>query len=316
MAHDAELQASLRYLESAEALESLAADPYWPKWEAPWWHMLLLHEMGETALIPDVIVRALVEALHRAPVKFFPIRPGELPEGIDPLRIPCTCQLGTVYQVFATRGVDVDHELPWIRRWLLSYQMADGGLSCDNEAYLVQDEVPSSMVGTVSAFEAILLHTPRPWTTEERAFLERAAGFLIERCLVRGSSTRHNAEERTSAEQWPQLCFPRFYFYDVLRGLSALLAWAEKTGQPAPQAARDVAASLSQRFPDGQLRIGRESYVGRSTLARTDDGEWRRRESAGTYPLLSKLSAVGDVSPYLSRQWSEAQALLARLSAG
>jgi hypothetical protein len=109
MIPEAELHASLRYLESDEALESLAADAYWPKWDSPWWHMRLLHELGETKLIPKAAIRAHVEALDRMPVKFFPFEPGELPEGVDPYRgTPCTCQLGTVYQVLAAWGVDVD----------------------------------------------------------------------------------------------------------------------------------------------------------------------------------------------------------------
>ena len=313
MLPEAELHASVCYLESDEALESLAEDAYWPKWDSPWWQMRLLYEMGETKLIPEAAIRAHVEALDRMPVKFFPIEPGELPEGVDPYRgTPCTCQLGTVYQVLAAWGVDVDRELPWIRRWLLRYQMADGGMTCDGDAYLVKDEVPSSMVGTISAFEAILLYTPRPWTEEERAFLDRGAQFLMGRRLVLGSSTRHNAAERGSAELWPQLCFPRYYFYDVLRGLTALLTWAEKTGQPPPPVALDVAASLRARFPDGEVRVGRQPCVG-NTLARDTSGAWGRRPSA-RFPLLSSVSEIGKVSPFLSREWARTEALVARLS--
>ncbi len=98
--------------------------------------------------------------------------------------------------------------------------MADGGLNCDNDAYLIKDEVPSSMVGTIAAFEAVLLYTPREWTTEERTFLEKGAQFLIKRKLMLGSDTKHNASERKSAEDWMKLCFPRLYLYDVLRGLN------------------------------------------------------------------------------------------------
>src|SRR3569623_1267937 len=112
--------------------------------------------------------------------------------------------------------------------------MADGGMNCDNSAYLVKDEVPSSMVGLIAAFEAILLYTPRTWTPEEEAFLEKGAQFLIRRKLVEGSSTKHNASERESAKQWRRLCFPRFYLYDVLRGLDALTLWAEKTNHLLP----------------------------------------------------------------------------------
>src|SRR5262245_26724747 len=203
MSFDQEVSSSVRYLASRAALQSLKADPYWPKWDAPWWHMLLLHEMGKTSLIPAVAIEGLVEALDRYPVKIFPIHPGDMPQGVDPHRgCPCHCQLGNVYQVLAASGVDVDEELPWIRPWFLRYQMADGGMSCDNDAYLVTGECPSSMVATIAPFEAVLLFTTRPWTPEETAFLDAGARFLMDRRLRLGSDTKHNASERTSAQKW------------------------------------------------------------------------------------------------------------------
>jgi hypothetical protein len=39
------VKSSSDYLQSDEALESIEKDPYWPKWNSPWWHMLLLHEI-------------------------------------------------------------------------------------------------------------------------------------------------------------------------------------------------------------------------------------------------------------------------------
>jgi hypothetical protein len=271
--------------------------------------MLLLHEMGETHLIPDSIIQSYIASLNRIPLKIFPIHEHEMPEGVDPSRgSPCHCQVGNVYQVLAKRGVDVDQELPWIRPWFLQYQMADGGLNCDNEAYLAKDEAPSSMVGTIAAFEAVLLYTPRAWTSEERAFLYNGAQFLIARKLMLGSDTKHNASERKSAEDWNRLCFPRYYLYDVLRGLNALLSWSEKTRQPIPRAAiQDVVALLKDRFPDGQAHIGRLSYAGVGTIQQNDAGEWVRRQPASLFPLLQKVSEVSAVSPFLSKQWELAQ---------
>jgi len=312
MNFDTEIQDSLRYLNSESAAQSLEADPYWPKWDSPWWHMLLLHEMGETKSIPEKIIRAHIAALDKMPLKIFPIQPGEMPLNIDPYReTPCHCQLGNVYQVLAAWGVDVDKELPWIRPWFLRYQMADGGMSCDNEAYLVKDEVPSSMVGTISAFEAVLLYTPRPWTPEEKSFLDRGAQFLIGRKLMHGSSTKHNAEERESAEKWLKLCFPRFYLYDVLRGLTALLVWSEKTKQSIPmEAIRNVVDYLSERFPDGKIQCERYSFDGVGTILPAPMGEWIRGQSATFFPLLAKTSALNEESPFLSKQWADVKQLI------
>lgn len=305
MTYQSELQESIHYLNSPSALRSLDADPYWPKWNSPWWHMLLLHEMGETKQIPEVVVEKYISAINRIPLKIFPIHPEDMPEGVDPYRgSPCHCQLGNVYQVLAARGVDVDQELPWIRPWFLRYQMADGGLNCDNEAYLVRDEVPSSMVGTIAVFESILLYTGRPWTEAEKCFLQKGAEFLMARKLKQGSDTKHNADERVSAEKWTKLCFPRFYLYDVLRGLHALLLWGEKTNQAIPaEAIRDVVTGIDQRFPDGLIRIERKSYDGVGTILQSSTGEWMRRQRATFFPLLNKVSQPGDLSPFLSAQW-------------
>lgn len=309
MTFEPEVEQSVRYLRSDAARDALAADAYWPKWHSPWWHMLLLHEMGLTSEIPDAAVASHLEALARIPLKIFPIRPEDAPPGFDASRgSPCHCQLGNVYRVLAARGVDVDVELPWIREWLLAYQMPDGGLNCDEQAYLAQGECPSSMVGTIAAIEAFLHHAPRPWAPDVARFLERGARFLIGRECRLGSTTRHNADERVSAKAWPQLCFPRFYLYDVLRGLDALTLWAELAGQPLPPSSIDAAvADLTERFPDGAVRIGRRSYEGARTLAQTAPGVWERRQEAQTFPLLDAVSRVGDVSPFLTRQWRDVQ---------
>ena len=310
----ASIAEALRYLNSEAALTAIGNDSYWPKWNSPWWHMLLLHEMGLTRDIPQRLMLEYVEEIKRTPLKIFPIHPGELPEGIDPFRgTPCHCQLGNAYQVMAEWGIDMDGELPWIRPWFLKYQMADGGFNCDNGAYLVQGECPSSMVGTIAAFEAVLLYTRRPWTDEEREFLTRGAEFLSTRKLMLGSATKHNAEERNDESKWLRLCFPRFYLYDVLRGLNALLLWSEKTGSPLkPDAISGVVNHLANSFPDGQVRTGRTSYDGITTMLQNSEGDWIRKQPATMFPLLQAVSTVGQVSPFLSQQWAQLRDKLAR----
>jgi hypothetical protein len=294
------------YLASDAALTDLAISNYWPKWHSPWWHMLLLHEMGETERIPARIIEPFVRSVNEFPLKIFPIHAHEVPADADPYRDwPCHCQLGNMYQVLAAWGVDVDAEIPWIRPWFLKYQMADGGLNCDSDAYLAEGECPSSMVGTIAAFEAILFHTDRPWTAAETAFLERCANFLIGRQLMHGSDTKHNAAERDSAPDWLKLCFPRFYLYEVLRGLHALLAWSERTGNALPRAAiSPVLAHLERQHPDGVVRIERQVFDGVGTITQRPDGSWdHARAPATQFPLLQAVSKIGEVSPFLSAQW-------------
>ncbi len=132
---------------------------------------------------------------------------------------------------------------------------------------------------------------------------------------MRGSATVHNASERKSAEQWTKLCFPRFYLYDVLRGLNALALWAEKTNATLPaEAVSDATTFLNKQFPDGCVRPGRQSFEGVGTILPSSSGEWIRKQPATFFPLLEKVSSIGDVSPYLSKQWLETKArVLARV---
>lgn len=316
MNYEAELQQSINYLNSDQALKDVTRDAYWPKWDSPWWHMLLLHEMGKTELIPEALIKRYIETLNRYPIKIFPIHQEDMPEGVDPYRgTPCHCQVGNVYQVLAAWGVNVDKEVPWIRPWFLRYQMNDGGFNCDNDAYLVKDEVPSSMVGTIAIFEAVLFFTPREWTPEEKMFLDKGAQFLIERKLMLGSQTKHNAAEQKSAKDWLKPCFPRFYLYDVLRGLNALLLWSEKTQNTIPsEAISDVVSHLENHFPDGNIINERHSYEGAGTLLPIEAGEWKWQKSAMFFPLLTKLSAIGEVSPFLTKQWQEAKERLKKVA--
>jgi hypothetical protein len=304
-----EVAQSVNYLQSSAAEKALAADAYWPKWNSPWWHMLLLHEMGHTNLIPESTIEQYVDSLNRIRLKIFPIHPHEWPEGADPFRgIPCHCQLGNVYQVLAARGVDVDQVLPWIRPWFLRYQMADGGLNCDDTAYLAKNECPSSMVGTIAAFEAVVLYTPKTWTDAEQQFVDKGAKFLLQRELRLGSQTQHNAAEQKSAEQWTLLCFPRFYLYDVLRGLNAILAWQEKTRSPLPhQAIKHVTDFLTDSSGDQPVKIGRIAIEGANSLVQAESGDWVRQK-ATTFPLLDAVSTVGSESLFLTKQWRDVQA--------
>lgn len=306
---------SLRYLASDDAMRSLDADVYWPKWSSPWWHMVLLFELGEARRIPGRAAAKMTERLGASPVKFFPIQPGELPAGADPhMDVMCHCALGSMAQVLAACGRDVARELPWIEPWFVRYQMADGGLNCDETAYRVTGECPSSMVGTVAPLEAMLVAPPAAWSAEHAGFVDRAARFLIERRLMLGSPTAHNAEERVAQAAWLAPCFPRFYYYDVLRGLAALVRWADVTAGAIPLAAIAGAVDhLIAAFPDGVVHRQRQAFAGIGTWIPAAAGP-QRRPAAVRSPLLDATSTLGPC-PYLTRQWSAARAALCRLLA-
>ncbi len=303
---------SVAYLSSDAALRSIAVDPYWPKWDSPWWHMLLLHELGESQRIPTRTVKAMVAGLDALPLHLFPIHPGEAPPGTDFHRdFACHCALGCMAQVLAACGVDIAGALPWVQPWFVRYQMADGGLNCDESAYLCQEECSSSMVATIAPFEAMLGSAQTP---AERAFLARGAEFLIGRALMHGSPTLHNAAERASALAWQEPCFPRFYFYDVLRGLLALVRWAEAGGELLPRAAVSAAVGLLlEHYPDGVVRVERNAHAGKITILPTPDHTPSPRVPASSFMLLDAVSVIGAPSAALTRQWTAVRHGLLRL---
>jgi len=291
------IEDSVRYLESDAALRSLETDTYWPKWDSPWWHMVLLWELGEAQRIPQRVVSAMVAGLNALPLHIFPIHEHEWPPGLDRFRhSTCHCALGSMAQVLRACGVDVARELPWAMPWFARYQLPDGGLNCDESAYLVEGECPSSMVGTVAAFEAMLELDPAS------DFVERAAQFLIERRLSRGSQTAHNAVERDREPDWRTITFPRFYFYDILRGAHALVRWASITSRTLPHdAIAGAIEHLAASFPDGVVRVQRRAFEGWGTLER---GTWQRVPNASTFPLLELTSTLGAPSAAATRQWT------------
>jgi hypothetical protein len=265
------IQETIAYLESPAARRSLARDPYWPKWDSPWWRMTLLWELGLAGRIPRSIVSALVETVDAHYVHFFPTRPGQLPEGKDPrLHVLCQCAVGTLHQVLTACGVAVDGELPWLKRLLLDTQLPDGGVNCDDAAYAGSRK--SSLVSTLPSLEAVL-RAPGAKTAEELAFLGRGAAYLIGRRLVRSSGGS------VIDPDWLKPCFPRFYHYDVQRGAAFLREWSALSGKQVPEEAfAETAATMGERWALEDV-----------TLV-FDDGAWKRGP-AGTFALLDAVRA-------------------------
>jgi len=309
---EAAIEASLKYLASDEARISLEADPYWPKWDSPWWHFSVLHEMGAAHRIPTTTVQWMVSALQRQYVpQFFS---SEVPPGRDPIRDTfCHCALGNIFQVLSAAGADMDHALPWARSWFFRYQMPDGGLNCDEAAYKATPPA-SSIVGTIAPLEAVLFHTKRPFTTDEGNFLDAGARCLIDRKLMLGCSAPHNMEEKDDEAAWIKPCFPRFYFYDVLRGLFFILRWADKRRNVIPVGAiSDVVSVLCEKFPDGLVRIERHSFEEVGSRVQVEPGRWGKSETASRFFMMDEVCTPGKASPYLTAQWNECKDTILKL---
>ncbi len=302
----AEVDQSLAYLASQEAMDSLAIDPYWPKWHSPWWHLLLLHELGLGTLIPSRVAGAIVKSLNDHYLKVFPFKEQEVPDGIDPLnQIACHCQLGTIHQVLTGSGINVDIELPWLRPWYLKYQLDDGGLNCDEAAY--SRPLPkSSVVSTLPPLEALLNCQDK--TAEELECLDRGASYLIDKKLyMRKSGIAIDTE-------WLKLTFPRFYHYDVLRGLSFLLNWATLRQSPLPlDSIMPVVQNIDDDFDSGSVCIQRAEWQGMNTRYYDVKEEVWKRSCVSTFELLESTGKLGLPSKTLTGQWSQAKSQISGL---
>lgn len=298
------VEKAVEFLSSEHARQSLDSDPYWPKWCSPWWHILLLYELGLASRIPESILEKMVDRLDNHFLKFFPFRLEDVPEGKDPYRhVMCHCALGTIHQALSAAGIDVDALLPWIRPWYLRYQIADGGLNCDEAAY---NKCPprSSVVSTLPPMEAMLNCTGREFTQNEISFLDKGADYLLERKLVRSRSKGSLIDK-----SWLKLCFPRFYHYDQLRGLSFVLKWALRFNRKLHlQSIAECLTKIDSTFPDGRLYVQRNDDLQGITWW-LDSAGWAKAP-AKTFPLLEELSKVGSESAVLTKIWSDTRANL------
>ncbi len=284
-------------LTSTLTLESIQLDPYWPKWNSPWWKALLLSEAGMSELIPKQFVEEMIEAMNRHYLHYFPLVETDIPAACEPYRhILCHCALGNMCRLIELRGYEADKELPWFIDWWARYLLPDGGYNCDEAAYTKSGK--SSFLSTLPMLEAMLLIYKRTGYETLKKNLEAGAQYLINHAVYKSSTGK------LITDIWLQLSFPRYYDYDVLRGLSFLAEWAVLFGKTLPHAI--VADCLKQIEPaldeSGLIRITEDKIAVEGSLMQ-NGGVWEWKEKASRFTALDMFGKVGIVSLPLSRQW-------------
>lgn len=301
---ESRIAVSRAYLSSAKAKERLALDPYWPKWDSPWWHLTLLWELGRADEIPKDAAEAMLAAIEAKYVRFFPNPREPLPAGKDP-RFDglCHCALGNMYQALAASGLDLDARAPWMRAWFLHYQLPDGGLNCDEKAYAAGGS--SSVQSTLPALEAVLA-AGRPLTPIEEHFVDRGAEYLLERRLA-----FRLRDGQLMDPGFLEIGFPRFYDYDILRGLAFIADWARlRKRRVQRRAVQWVFDAFDERFPGGRIKIEKPGLIaGENNLMPGPEGSLSRGKTT-TFPLLDYVRKEGAVSEVLTRSWAETRKVL------
>jgi predicted acetyltransferase len=294
------INSSKQYLSSDLAIEIIERDPYWPKWNSPWWHMRLLQEMNLAKEIPKIAIDKMVDVLKKHYLPIFPIHKEELPDGTDPFRkIACHCAVGSMYQVLFYSGVDIDFELPWMRPWMLRYQLPDGGLNCDEQAYT--KPIPkSSIVTTLNCLEAIFFCRNRNLTDEELKFLKSGADYLLAHQLFRKKS-----DGQVIDKDWLEIRFPRFYEYDFFRGYYFLVKWSEFCGRILPSKLVDeVSVLVSRQISQDGIFLKRYNLFDKRSYNPMPDGSWEWG-IASEFDLFKTVSQNGLVCESLTHQWKE-----------
>jgi hypothetical protein len=295
---------STAYLASKKAKDSLALDPYWPKWDSPWWHMTLLWELGRADAIPKEAAEAMLAAIETKYVRFFPNPREPMPPGKDYHRDGlCHCALGNMYQTLAACGLDLDARAPWMRAWFLHYQLPDGGLNCDEKAY--EKGGSSSVQSTLPALEAVLA-AGRPLTPIEEHFVDRGAEYLLDRRLA-----FRLRDSQLMNPDFLEIGFPRYYDYDILRGLAFIANWARlRKRRVQRRAVGWVIDSFDERFPDGRIKVEKTGlFATENNLVPDKGGSWVRGKTT-TFPLLDSVRKPGVISDVLTRSWAETRKVL------
>lgn len=280
------IEDSIRFLESNPDFNIEHCEYGRRKWNGAWWHMATLYEMGEVKRIPASAIARAKHLLEAYTWRTFVIYPGDYPASeSDRMKMDCChCELAVYYMILMAYGCDLDKELPWIREWFLKHQLSDGGLNCEPTAYTHSQK--SSIVSTLPPLEAILRYTKRPFTEQESVFLDEGARYLIEHRLVCSTESGHIINK-----EWLNPVFPRFFEYDILRGMSFLVEWSKRRNKPLPVSIINEGLELlNSHIEEGCLRIGRQVF--------DPQGPW----GGLTFPLLEEVARVGNVSPYLTKQ--------------
>ncbi|MEM9158766.1 MAG: hypothetical protein AAGB46_06915 [Verrucomicrobiota bacterium] len=264
------------------------------KWQGAWWHMATFLEMGESWRIPESSIHMALDLLKlRTWPKFVVDREDGPQRDEDRSKMDCChCELAVFYMILRDWGVDVDVEVPWIRAWFLKHQLPDGGLNCTPDAY--GDSMKSSLVSTLPPLEAVLLYTDCDYTEEEKRFLDEGARYLIEHRLCRAK-----ADGRLLNEDWLKPSFPRFFEYDILRGMRFLVEWSRRREKSVPAKVLREGLQLLEPCVEGD-----SVFVGSRVWGR--DGRWESE----SFRLLLETGQVGHRNPWLSEEYRSVLASL------
>ena len=279
-----------------------AEDVYWPKWNATVWALILLGELGVPGNNPSIRAGCeyFLKTISEQDRSWPPPKYAE-----DDLRSwrlcwePCVT--GNMARTLAVFGYGKDPRVQEMFEWLVKNQRDDGGWNCDTEDSRNGEPVHhSSFMSTIEPLWAFSSLAPQHWPKGAKEKVERGVEFLLLHKLFKSDKTG-----KVIREEWTQLHFPMFYFYDILHGLRVV----SSLGYGSDERIHDALELLkSKRLADGTwtmeasfLRALRRNFVKDPST-----GNWHQDvdssvDASKIYTIGSKVARIPRVYDSLGR---------------
>ena len=270
-------------------------DPYWPKWDSPWWKILFLFETSNMRYIQKEIILRFIRIVDEHYLHFFPKKEEELPEGVNPYTdIICFCALGSMIKVACSKEIDIIEELPWVDDIITSNILPDGGYNCDESVYTESER--SSIISTLVMFEGLLDY--EQFSDKYSYIIDHGIDYFLKRDLF------YSTSGDIIDKRWLKPIFPRFYEIDILRILTFVVNWAQKRERRLDEETVLPAIENMKRCENdkGYIILEREWLKNEGTLINVD-GKWIFTEEASYFEILEKLSEINRPSHYLTGEW-------------
>jgi hypothetical protein len=146
-------------------------------------------------------------------------------------------------RTLAEFGLENDPRVREMFEWLVRYQRDDGGWNCETAGRDGEEVHHSSFMSTIEPLWAFSSLDSQKWPRGGREAVDRGVEFLLMHRLFKSDNSG-----KVIRQEWTQLHFPLFYFYDILHGLRVVTALGFG-GDDRTKDARDLL--LSKRLPDG-----------------------------------------------------------------
>lgn len=277
-------------IQSEKALRMIERDVYWPKWDSPWWYILLLEETGRLAEVPVEVFKEMLICADRQYLKVFPVREEDVDGPVNGhTEVMCFCLLGGLMKIASKLDFDVFAHVPWAKSWLARYQLTDGGYNCDESAYTTSGK--SSLVSSTVMLEGMIEYAKYTEDIEiYAAYMQKIVSYLLKHQVYLSTAGKEIPDTA-----WDKIIFPRFYEYDFSRGLEAIFDFLLLTGKKVRGVAIEQALAMLRQKTDGGLAHSEKQWLSEEkTVSYYIEKPMMFQDMANLPLLLKKLNSIAD----------------------